>query len=144
MKKIAIAGDHAGYELKELLVGWLDSRGYEVFDLGCHSPERCDYPDYGHALAEAVAAGEVECGIGLCGSGIGISITLNRHHGVRAGLCWTVEIAELSRRHNDANVCVLPARFVDNDEAIAIVERFLATTFEGGRHASRIQKIEIQ
>ncbi len=139
--KIGIASDHAGYEHKELLVGWLCAKGYDVCDYGCMSEESVDYPDYGHALARGIESGEVEIGVGLCGSGEGISITLNKHAKVRAALCWSVEVAELSRLHNDANVIVLPARFIDNDEALAMVEKWLSTPFEGGRHAARIAKI---
>jgi ribose 5-phosphate isomerase B len=142
MKKIGVASDHGGYELKEFLVGYLGSKGYEVFDLGCYSPERCDYPDYGHALANAILSGAVEWGVGICGSGVGISIALNRHRGIRAGLAWTPEIAALSRQHNDANVCVLPGRFMDNDTAMACVDNFFSAAFEGGRHMERIRKIE--
>jgi ribose 5-phosphate isomerase B len=142
MKKIAIAADHAGYQLKEFLVGYLASKDYDVFDFGAHSEEPCDYPDVGHPLAEAVARGEFERAVSVCGSGVGISITVNRHKGVRGALCWTPEIAELGRRHNDANVLCLPARFMDNEEACRVVDVFLDTAFEGGRHLTRIQKID--
>lgn len=141
MKKIGIASDHAGYEMKEFLVGYLDAKGYEVFDFGPDSPERVDYPDYAHPLAEAVEQGDVACGVGLCGSGEGMAITLNKHRGVRAGLCWNTEVAALTRQHNDANVIVFPARFITNDEAAAMLDVFLATAFEGGRHEARIAKI---
>lgn len=143
MKKIGIACDHAGYEMKEFLVGYLGAMGYEVFDFGTASPESVDYPDYAHPLAEAVEQGEVACGIGLCGSGEGMAMTLNKHRGIRAGLCWDREIASLIRRHNDANVIVFPARFITNDEAAAMVDTFLATEFEGGRHEARIEKIPV-
>lgn len=141
MKKIGIACDHAGYEMKEFLVGYLDAMGYEVLDFGAHSPERVDYPDYAHALAAAIETGELERGIGLCGSGEGMAMTLNKHQGIRAGLCWNTEVATLIRQHNDANVLVLPARFVTNDEAVAMLDAFLNTPFEGGRHQARIEKI---
>ena len=144
MKKIAIASDHAGFEMKEYLVGWLASLDYDVFDFGCYSEEPCDYPDVGHPLAEAVARGEFSRGISVCGSGVGISMVVNRHNGVRGALCWTPEIAELSRRHNDANVLCLPGRFMDNDTARRCTELFLATEFEGGRHLDRIKKIDEQ
>jgi ribose 5-phosphate isomerase B len=127
--------------MKEFLVGYLSSKGYEMIDFGTYSEESIDYPDFGHALAEAVEGGEVEQGIGLCGSGEGMAMTLNKHQGIRAGLCWSEEIAGLIRQHNDANVVVLPARFISNDEAIAIVDKFLATDFEGGRHIRRVEKI---
>lgn len=142
MKKIAIASDHAGFEMKEFLVGYLASLGYDVFDFGCYSEAPCDYPDLGHPLASAISRGEFERGISVCGSGIGISIVVNRHEGVRGALCWEPAIAELSRKHNDANVLCLPARFMDNATACRSVDAFLATEFEGGRHLCRIQKID--
>ena len=141
MKKLGIACDHAGYEMKEFLVGYLSTKGYEMVDFGTHSEESIDYPDFGHALAEAVENGVVEQGIGMCGSGEGMAMTLNKHQGIRAGLCWSEEIAGLIRQHNDANVVVLPARFISNDEAMAIVDKFLTTDFEGGRHIRRVEKI---
>ena len=140
-KKIGIACDHAAYELKEFLVGYLASKGFEVKDFGTHSEESCDYPDFAHALGEAIDNGELERGVALCGSGEGISMTLNKHQSIRAGLCWKAEIAALTRQHNDANVVVLPARFISNDEAMAIVDAFLNTEFEGGRHIRRVEKI---
>ena len=141
MKTIGIACDHAGYEMKEFLVGYLGAQGWEVLDFGTHSPESVDYPDFAHPLAEAVEKGEAACGIGLCGSGEGMAITLNKHRGIRAGLVWCREVAELIRQHNDANVLVLPARFITNDEAAAFVDTFLSTPFEGGRHETRVKKI---
>ena len=127
--------------MKEFLVGYLASKGYEMTDFGTHSAESIDYPDFGHALAEAIESGELKRGIGLCGSGEGMAMTLNKHQGIRAGLCWKAEIAGLTRQHNDANVVVLPARFISNDEAMAIVDAFLNTEFEGGRHVRRVEKI---
>ena len=141
MKKIGIACDHAGFQMKEFLVGYLSTKGYEVVDFGTYSEESIDYPDFGHALASAIEAGEFEQGVGLCGSGEGMAMTLNKHQGIRAGLCWSSEVAALTRQHNDANVVVLPARFITNDEAIAIVDAFLNTDFEGGRHIRRVEKI---
>jgi len=141
--KIGIASDHAGYEMKEFLIGWLDAMGYDVHDFGCDSPESCDYPDYAHPLGYAIDNGELTRGITLCGSGNGISMAINKHPKVRAALCWNVEIAELARRHNDANVCSLPARFIDNTQAVNILEKFLGTEFEGGRHQKRIDKIPL-
>lgn len=141
--KIGIAADHAGYEMKELLVGWLSSMGYEVHDFGCESPESCDYPDFAHPLGFAIDDGELTRGISICGSGNGISMAINKHPKVRAALCWNVEISELARKHNDANVCSLPARFLDNVEAVDIVEKFLGTGFEGGRHQRRVDKIPL-
>ncbi|MBQ1204472.1 MAG: ribose 5-phosphate isomerase B [Alistipes sp.] len=144
MKKVGIASDHAGYEMKEFVVGYLQSKGFEVYDFGTHSEESVDYADFGHPLAEAVESGEVACGVGLCGSGEGISMTLNKHQGIRAGLCWLPEIAHLIRQHNDANVVVLPARFITNDEAVAILDEYFSTDFEGGRHEARIAKIPVK
>ena len=141
MKKLGIACDHAGYEMKEFLVGYLAAKGYEITDFGTHSEESIDYPDFGHALASAIEAGEMVRGIGLCGSGEGMAMTLNKHQGIRAGLCWNTDVAGLIRQHNNANVVVLPARFISNDEAMAIVEKFLTTDFEGGRHIARVEKI---
>lgn len=140
-KTIGIACDHAGYEMKEFLVGYLDAKGWNVLDFGTHSEERADYADYAHPLAKAVEAGEAECGIALCGSGEGMAMTLNKHQGIRAGLVWNKEIAHLIRQHNNANVIVLPARFITNDEAVEFLEEFFATEFEGGRHEERIAKM---
>ena len=109
MIKIGIASDHAGYEMKEFLVGYLDAMGYEVLDFGTHSPDSVDYADFAHPLAEAIENGELERGIALCGSGEGMTMTLNKHQGIRAGLAWEPEIASLARKHNDANVCSMPA-----------------------------------
>ena len=139
--KIAIACDHAGFEYKEKLVEYLRSKGNEVKDFGTNSPESMDYPDTVHPLAVAVENGEFEKGIVLCGSGNGVSITANKHQGIRCALCWNVEIAWLARLHNDANVCAIPARFIAYEEAEEIVARFLSTAFEGGRHQRRVEKI---
>lgn len=140
-KKIGIACDHAGYEMKEFLVGWLEAEGYDVHDFGTMSPESCDYPDFAHPLGYAIDGGELKTGITLCGSGNGINMAINKHPKVRAALCWNVEIAELARLHNDANVCTLPSRCIGNDEAVRILEKFLGTEFEGGRHQRRVDKI---
>lgn len=144
MKKIGIASDHAGYEMKEFLVGYLNAMGYEVLDFGAHSPESVDYADFAHPLAEAIENGELERGVALCGSGEGMTMTLNKHQGIRAGLCWIPEIAHLIRQHNDANVLVLPGRFINNDMARKILNEFFATDFEGGRHQRRVDKIPVQ
>ena len=141
MKKIGIACDHAGYQMKEFLVGYLSTKGYDVVDFGTDSEASIDYPDFGHALASAIEAGEMEQGIGLCGSGEGLAMTLNKHQGIRAGLCWNNDVAALIRQHNNANVVVLPARFISNDEAMEIVNTFLSTDFKGGRHEARVAKI---
>lgn len=140
-KKIAIASDHAGFQLKTRIAEFLKNAGYEVQDLGTHSQERVDYPDYGYSLAEAVVAGKVSSGIGICGSGIGISIALNRHKGIRAALCHDVTSTKLARMHNDANVLVLGERLIGPDVAMECVKEFLATGFEGGRHACRVEKL---
>ena len=140
-KTIGIACDHAGYQMKEFLTGYLSSKGYEVLDFGCSSDESCDYADYAHPLAASVESGECAKGIALCGSGEGMTMTLNKHRGIRAGLSWRADVAELTRRHNDSNVVVLPARFITNDEAIEIVDKFLTTAFEGDRHILRLKKM---
>lgn len=142
-KKIGIASDHAGFEMKEFLVGWLGANGWDVLDFGPHSEERADYPDYAHPLAEAIESGELECGVALCGSGEGMAMTLNKHQGIRAGLCWIPEIAGLIRQHNNANVIVFPARFISNDEAIKMLETYFSSEFEGGRHEARIAKMPV-
>ena len=142
--KIGIACDHAGYEMKEFLVGYLGALGYDVYDFGTDSEQSVDYADYAHPLAFAIENGELPRGIAICGSGNGISITLNKHQEIRDALCWTPEIGELARQHNDANVCTLPARFIDNATATAIVDKFIATEFEGGRHQQRIEKIPVE
>ena len=142
--KIAIACDHAGYEYKERLVKYLREEGHEVKDFGTHSSESMDYPDTAHPLAVSVESGEYEKGIVLCGSGNGISMTVNKHQGIRAALCWMPEIASLARQHNDANVLSMPGRFVSNEEAIEMVKTFFSTAYEGGRHHRRIDKIPVQ
>ena len=141
MKKIGLASDHAGFALKEHVKDYLTAKGLEFEDFGTYSEESCDYPDFGHALGNAIEAGSVYPGIAVCGSGEGISMTLNKHQGVRAGLCWIPEIAHLIRQHNDANVLVMPGRFITNAEADAIMDEFFATSFEGGRHQRRVDKI---
>lgn len=138
---LGIASDHAGYEMKEELKKFLAEKGYEVKDFGTDSPESMDYPDVAHPLALAVENGEVERGVALCGSGNGISMTLNKHQGVRAALCWNEELAALARQHNDANVLSLPARFISVEEAKKIVAKYLSSSFEGGRHLRRVNKI---
>ena len=142
-KKIGIASDHAGYEMKEFLVGYLAAKGWDVLDFGPESEESVDYPDFAHPLANAIESGELERGIGLCGSGEGMAITLNKHQGIRAGLAWEPEIASLIRRHNNANIIVFPARFITNDEAVAMLDAYFAAQFEGGRHEHRIEKMAI-
>ena len=143
MKPIALASDHAGFELKAIVEGYLEARGVAYKDFGTDSAESCDYPDFAHAAARAVESGECSMGIAMCGTGNGIAMTLNKHQGIRAALCWNKEIAALARQHNDANVLVMPARFIDAVTALAIVDTFLDTSFEGGRHQRRIDKIPV-
>lgn len=142
-KAIAFCSDHAGYEMKQVIEGYLTSQDIEYKDFGTFSAESCDYADFAHPAAFAVENGECYPGIALCGSGNGIGMTLNKHQGIRAALCWNVELAELARRHNNANFLVLPARFIDSVTAIAIVDKFLNTPFDGGRHERRIEKIPV-
>lgn len=141
VKKVGICSDHAGFELKNIIEGYLVSQGVAYMDFGTDSAQSCDYPDYAHPLAAAVEGQICYPGIAICGSGNGIAMTLNKHQGIRAALCWTPELASLARQHNDANVLVLPGRFVDPVEAISIVDTFLSTHFDGGRHEARINKI---
>ncbi len=143
MNKIGLASDHAGYELKTFVKQYLDEHNIEYVDYGTHSEASCDYPDYAHALATGLAQGECTRGIAICGSGEGISMTLNKHQHVRAALVWMPEIARMTRLHNDANVLVMPGRYIDTDTASAIMDQFLNTDFEGGRHEARIAKIAV-
>ena len=144
MEKIIIASDHAGFRLKEKVVRWLITSRYEVKDLGCFSEDSVDYPDYAHPLATAVEKGDYDYGITICGSGNGINMACNKHQKIRSAVCWNDEISRLARSHNDANVCALPGRFLTEAEAIHIVKIFLTTSFEGGRHKRRIDKIPIK
>ena len=141
MAKVGMACDHAGYELKEYLKKVLSRKGYEVVDFGTNSPESMDYPDTAHPLAEAVEAGKVAFGVSMCGSGNGITMTLNKHQKVRAALCWKPEIAALAKQHNNANILSMPARFISRRMAVRILEAYLGAQFEGGRHQRRIEKI---
>lgn len=141
---IAICSDHAGFELKSIIEGYLEADNKEYKDFGTYSAESCDYPDFAHPCARAVESGECYPGIAMCGSGNGIAMTLNKHQGIRAAICWTPELARLARAHNDANILVLPARFISPVEALEIVDTFLATEFEGGRHQRRIDKIPVK
>jgi ribose 5-phosphate isomerase B len=142
-KKILIAADHAGYELKKEVERVLRERGLEFEDLGTNSAESTDYADYAHPLAERISNGQADQGILLCGTGLGMSYAANRHPHVRAAVVWAPEVAALARQHNDANVLVLPARFVSKEQADEIVDAFLNSKFEGGRHQRRIDKIEM-
>lgn len=144
MRTIGLACDHAGYQLKKFILELLKNKGYEVKDYGTYSDLSCDYPDFAHALAAGISNEEVFSGIAICGSGAGICMTLNKHQEIRAAVAWSSEIAQLIRQHNDANVLVLPGRFVDNKTASNIIDNFLNTTFEGGRHQKRIEKIPIR
>lgn len=139
--KVGLAADHAGFELKEIIKHYLIETGLIVVDFGTDSIESVDYADFAHPLALAIEDKELDLGFSVCGSGNGINMTVNKHMGIRAALCWTKEISELARSHNDANICSLPARFISIDEAKDIVKAFLETKFEGGRHQKRIEKI---
>ncbi len=141
-EKILIASDHAGFELKEKLESALKKLGFDVDDLGTDSADSTDYADYAHPLARRVSIGEAKRGVLMCGTGLGMSYTANRYPGVRAAVAWSAEIAKLARGHNDANVLVLPARFLDEEQAVEILKIWLDTPFEGGRHARRVEKIE--
>jgi ribose 5-phosphate isomerase B len=140
---IAIGADHAGFVLKNAIAEYVRSLGHNVQDFGAPSEASVDYPDYAHPVADAVESGKANWGILICGSANGISMAANKHRGIRAAVCWNREIADLARRHNDANILSLPARFISIDEAKACVDTFLNTAFEGGRHANRVNKIPI-
>ena len=141
---LAITSDHAGYYLKTGLIKYLINKGHTVKDFGTDSDESVDYPEFGHALAQAIENGKYDFGISICGSGNGINMTANKHQGIRSAICWNREISELARAHNDANICALPGRFISIEEAIEIVETFLKTKFDGGRHERRIRKIPLK
>ena len=140
--KIAIASDHAGVDYKARLISYLEYNGFQVTDLGPTTEESVDYPDYGHKVAVAVSSKSVDFGVLFCGSGNGINMSANKHQAVRSALCWKKEIGELARLHNDANILTMPARFISYEEAQEITALFLATEFEGGRHAKRVNKID--
>ncbi len=139
--KIAIGGDHAGFEYKQMLIPMLEATGHEVKDFGPFNADSVDYPDFVHPLATAVQAKEFELGILICGSANGVAITANKHENIRAAICWDVPLAALARQHNDANVVCIPARFTTPEQAQEITTTFINTTFEGGRHATRVNKI---
>ncbi|MBL6449739.1 ribose 5-phosphate isomerase B [Fulvivirga sp. 29W222] len=141
MSKIAIGGDHAGFEYKSKLVAWLESKGHSVKDFGTHSADSVDYPDFAHPVASAVESKEFDCGVLICGSANGVAMTANKHQGIRAAICWQKELAELARLHNNANILCIPSRFVDYDLVEQMMDAFLSTSFEGGRHDKRIDKI---
>lgn len=139
--RIAICSDHAGFELKQRIIEYLTSKAKKLKDFGTFTSESSDYADYAHPMAKAIENGDFDSGISICGSGNGISMTVNKHQGIRAALCWNEEIASLARLHNDANILSLPARFISEDQAIKMVDIFFKTDFEGGRHQIRIDKI---
>lgn len=139
--KIAIGNDHAGTDYKKAIVTYLQSLGHEVINFGTDTLDSVDYPDFVHPVAQAVTDGIVDFGILICGSGNGVSMTANKHQKVRAALCWTKEITELARQHNDANILSIPARYTSEPQVVAMVETFLTTSFEGGRHQNRVNKI---
>ncbi len=139
--KISIGNDHAGPDYKKAIVAMLESKGHQVTNHGTDSTDSVDYPDFGHPVAEDVESGKAEFGIVICGSGNGINMTVNKHQGIRSALCWTKEISALARQHNNANVISIPARFTSIPQAVEMVDTFLNTAFEGGRHANRVEKI---
>lgn len=139
--KISIGNDHAGPDYKKAIVKYLQSKGHEILNHGTDTFDSVDYPDFGHPVATDVESGKADLGIVICGSGNGIAMTANKHQGIRAALCWTKEISALARQHNDANVVSIPARFTSIQQAVEIVDTFLTTDFEGGRHATRVNKI---
>jgi ribose 5-phosphate isomerase B len=144
-KKIAIVCDHAGYYLKDIIIKFLIKRNVILKDLGCFQYEETDdYADFGHPLAKAVSSVEFDLGISICGTGNGMNMTVNKYQGIRSALCWNEEISRLARAHNDANICALPARFINESEACLIVRTFLETEFDGGRHKRRIDKIPLK
>lgn len=140
-KVVPIGCDHAGYELKMSVIEHLKAKGFDVEDFGTHSEDSIDYPDYGHPVADMVEKNSDMLGIVICGSGNGINMTVNKHQGIRSALCWSVEIAKLAREHNNANIIALPARFISKELALEMIDTFLSTEFEGGRHAGRVDKI---
>jgi ribose 5-phosphate isomerase B len=140
-KPIAIGSDHAGFDYKEDLISYLEGKGFPFKDFGTHSKDSVDYPDFAHPVADAVEKNEASFGILLCGSANGVAITANKHKGIRAAICWGEEIAKLSREHNNANVICIPARFVREGDAEKMVDIFMRTSFEGGRHERRVEKI---
>lgn len=141
MKKIALASDHAGFNLKEIIKYHLEETGYEVKDFGTFSTDSCDYPDFAHPAAQSVVTGECEMGVAVCSSGNGMQMTLNKYPQIRAALCWLPELAALARQHNNANFLVLPANFISVDEGLKITDTYFSSDFEGGRHERRVNKI---
>ncbi len=140
---IGIASDHAGFELKEFVKEYLETKQVCLYDFGTNSSDSCDYPDFAHPLAEAIEKGSCRFGIAICGSANGITMAVNKHQSCRAAICWLPELAALARQHNDANVLSLPARFITKEEAIEIIDTFFDSEYEGGRHQRRVEKIAI-
>lgn len=139
---LAMASDHAGYRLKQVIRAFLEAQGAIVEDCGCFSTDSCDYPDFAHPLADKVAKNEADFGIAICSTGNGITMTCNHHQGIRAALCWDVPLADFARRHNNANILGLPANYISDEKALEVVKMFFTTDFEGGRHERRINKID--
>jgi ribose 5-phosphate isomerase B len=142
--KISIGNDHAGPEYKKAIVDFLKQKGHEIVNHGTDTFDSVDYPDFGHPVAIDVSTGKADFGVVICGSGNGINMTVNKHQGIRSALCWDKEIASLARQHNDANIISIPARFTSIQQAVEMVDTFLNTNFEGGRHANRVNKIACQ
>lgn len=142
-KPIALCNDHAGYDTKLAVIAYLESQGLTYTDYGTFTTDSCDYPDFAHPCAQAVEDGVSEKGIAICGSGNGIAMTLNKHQGIRAALCWDTELALMARAHNNANILVMPGRYISNEKAVEILKTYLSTEFEGGRHQARIDKIPV-
>ena len=143
-RTLAIASDHAGYQMKLSIIKYLEEKGYQLMDFGTDSTKAVNYPDFGHPLAEAVESQRFDMGFSLCGSGNGINMVTNKYQGIRGALCWNREISRMARSHNDANICSIPARYVDLETAKEIVDAFLETEYEGGRHDARISNIPLR
>lgn len=142
-KKIAFGSDHAGFQMKQHFLQFIQNKGIQCIDFGCFSEESVDYPDFVHPVAQAIESGNADFGFLFCGSGNGVAIAANKHLGIRAALCWNNEVTALSRLHNDANILCIPARFIDNEVVSEMILTFLSTGFEGGRHQKRVEKISI-
>lgn len=138
---IAIGSDHAGFDLKKTIKEYLEEKGHKIQDLGTYSEESVDYPDYAHKVSGVVEKGDAKLGVLICGSGNGVNMAANKHKDIRSALCWKAEIAKLARQHNDANIISIPARYLEEEEAIEIIDAFLSSEFEGGRHQTRVEKI---
>lgn len=140
---IGLASDHGGFALKQKVQLFLEDSGAKVIDYGCDSEESCDYPDFGHKMAEAVSKGECDYGVGICSTGNGITMVCNKHHGIRAALCWDTPLAALARQHNNANILTMPGKYLSVPKALEVVRTFFSTDFEGGRHQRRVEKIHL-